>query len=88
MTVKTDPLNQVGGHHSDWSDDEDSEDNQARATIAKPMLQNPQPSKSSGTLRKPNTYPKVLTFGRGVMAPLSQWIHYGMWTQTWMQTQH
>ena len=35
------------------------------------MLQNPQPSTSSGTLRKPNTYPKVLTFGRRVMAPLA-----------------
>ena len=35
------------------------------------MLQNPQPRTSSGTLRKPNTYPKVLTFGRGVLAPLS-----------------
>ena len=57
--------------HSDYSDDEDSKDNQARAPIAKPMLQNPQPSTSSGTLRKPNTYPKVLAFGRGVMAPLA-----------------
>ena len=58
-------------YHSDWSDDEDGKDNQARDPIAKPMLQKPQPSTSSGTLRKPNTYPKVLTFGMGVMAPLA-----------------
>ena len=35
------------------------------------MLQRPQPSTSSGTLRKPKTYPKVLTFGRGNMVPLA-----------------
>ena len=35
------------------------------------MPQRPQPSTSSGTLRKPKTYPKVLTFGRGNMAPLA-----------------
>ena len=63
-------------YHSDWSDDEDGKDNQARAPIAKPVPQKPQPSTSSGThanetLRKPNTYPKALTFGRGKMAPLA-----------------
>ena len=58
-------------YHSDWSDDEDSKDNQARVPIAKTVPQRPQPSTSSGTLRKPKTYPKVLTFGRGNMAPLA-----------------
>ena len=50
---------------SDWSDD-DGEDDQARAPIAKHVLQEPQPSTSFGTyasqtLRRLNTYPKVLT---------------------------
>ena len=63
-------------YHSDWSDDEDSKDNQTRAPTANPVPQKPQPSTSSGTcanetLRKPNTYPKALTFGRGNMAPLA-----------------
>ena len=56
-------------YHSNWSDDEDSKDSQARAPIAKTMPLRPQPTTSSGTLRKPKTYPKVLTFGRGNMAP-------------------
>ena len=60
---------------SDWSDD-DRKDDQARAPIAKPVLQDPQPSTSFGThasqtLRRPNTYLKVLTFGRGKLAPLA-----------------
>ena len=60
---------------SDWSDD-DGKDDQARAPIAKPVLQDPQPSTSFGTyasqtLRRPNTYLKVLTFGRGKLAPLA-----------------
>ena len=38
-------------YHSDWSDDEDGKDNQARAPIAKTMPQRPQPNTSSGTLR-------------------------------------
>ena len=63
-------------YNSDCSDDEDGKDNQARASIAKPVSQKPQPSTSSGThtneiLRKSNTYPKALTFGRGNMAPLA-----------------
>ena len=58
-------------YHSDWSDDEDGSDNRARAPIAKTMPQRPQPNISSGTLRKPNTYPKALTFGRGNMATLA-----------------
>ena len=58
-------------YHSDWSDDEDGKDNQTRAPIAKTMPQRPQPSTSSGTLRKPKTYPKVLTCGRQNMAPLA-----------------
>ena len=61
---------------SDWSDDEDGKDNQARAPIAKPVPQESQPSTSSDThvsetLRKSNTYPKVLTFGRGKLVPLA-----------------
>ena len=60
---------------SDWSDD-DGKDDQDRAPIAKPVLQDPKPSTSfaaygSQTLRRPNTYPKVLTFGRGRLAPLA-----------------
>ena len=60
---------------SDW-DDDDGKDDQARDPIAKPVLQDPQPSTSFGTyaslaLRRPNTYPKVLTFGRGKLAPLA-----------------
>ena len=60
---------------SDWSDD-DGKDDQARAPIAKPIPQDPQPSTSFGastsqTLRRPNTYLKVLTFGRGKLAPLA-----------------
>ena len=59
---------------SDWSDD--GKDDQAKAAIAKPVPQDPQPSTSIGTyasdtLRRPNTYPKVLTFGRGKLAPLA-----------------
>ena len=58
---------------SDWSDD-NGKDDQARTPIAKPVPQDPQPSTSFGTretLRRPNTYPKVLTFGRGNLAPLA-----------------
>ena len=44
--------------------------------IAKSVPQDLQPSTSFGTyasetLRSPNTYPKVLTFGRGKLAPLA-----------------
>ena len=60
---------------SDWSDD-DGKDDQARGPIAKPIPQDPQPSTSfdtyaNQTLRRPNTYPKVLTFGRGKLVPLA-----------------
>ena len=60
---------------SDWSDD-DRKDDQARASIAKPTPQDLQTSTSFGTgtnetLRRPNTYPKVLTFGRGKLVPLA-----------------
>ena len=60
---------------SDWSDD-DGKDDQAMAPIAKPVLQDPKPSTSFGTyashtLRRPNTYLKVLTFGKGKLAPLA-----------------
>ena len=60
---------------SDWSNSDDRKDDQARAPIAKTIPQDPQPSTSVGTyasetLRRPNTCPKVLTFGRGKLAPL------------------
>ena len=47
---------------SDWSDDEDEndKDDQARAPIAKPIPQDPQPSTSFGTLFS-GTLPKVVT---------------------------
>ena len=61
---------------SDWSNSDDGKDNQARAPIAKTVPQDLQPSTSFGTyasetLRRPNTYPKVLTFGSGKLAPLA-----------------
>ena len=78
MTVKTDPLNQVGGHLIIQIGVMMKMGKTIRsgAPIAKPVSQKPQPSTSSGThanetLRKPNTYPKALTFGRGNMAPLT-----------------
>ena len=56
---------------SDWSDDEgDDKDDQARAPIAKPILQDPQTSTSFGTYPSA-TLPRVLTFGRGKIAPLA-----------------
>ena len=60
MTVKTDSPkpSRRPSYHSDWSDDKDGKDNQARVPIAKTMPQRPQPSISSGTLRKPKTVPK------------------------------
>ena len=49
---------------SDWSDDEDEndKDDQTRAPIAKPILQDPQPSTSS-TTHPSGTLPEVVTFG-------------------------
>ena len=49
---------------SDWSDGEDKndKDDQARAPIAKPISQDPQPSTSFGTYPSA-TLPKVVTFG-------------------------
>ena len=60
---------------SDWSNSDDGKDDQAKAPIAKTIPQDPQLSTSFGTyasetLRRPNTCPKVLTFGRGKLAPL------------------
>ena len=64
-------------YHSDWSDSDNDKDNQARAPITSTPEKNPQPSTSyareDAPLRRPNTYPKVLTFGRGNMAPLASW---------------
>ena len=51
--------------HSDWSDEDDDEndkDDQARAPIAKPILQDPQPSTSFGTYPSA-TLLRVVTFG-------------------------
>ena len=49
---------------SDWSDDEgeDDKDDQGRAPIAKPILQDPEPSTSFGTYPSA-TLPRVVTFG-------------------------
>ena len=64
--------------NSDWSNPENQRDNQARAPILKTPPQSPQPSTSFASfaseatpLRRPNTYPKVLTFGRDIIAPLT-----------------
>ena len=56
---------------SDWSDDEDEsdKDDQARAPIAKPILQDPKPSTSFGTYSS-ETLPKVETFRQGKITPL------------------
>ena len=65
-------------HKSDWSDSEDGKDDQARSNSID--IQDPQPSTSyvsdSAPLRLPNTYPKVLNFGRGRgkgTFPLANW---------------
>ena len=50
---------------SDWSnkdDDENDKDDQARTPIAKPILQEPQPSTSFGT-NPSATLPRIVTFG-------------------------
>ena len=55
---------------SDWSnDEEDDKDDQARAPIAKPIPQDPQLSTSFGTYPSA-TILRVVTFGRGKIAPL------------------
>ena len=56
---------------SDWSnDEEDDKDDQTRAPMAKPILQDLQPSTSFGTYPSA-TLQRVLTFERGKMAPLA-----------------
>ena len=58
---------------SDWSDEDDDEndkDDQARAPVANPILQDPQPSTSFGTYPSA-TLPRVVTFGQGKIAPLA-----------------
>ena len=56
---------------SDWSnDEEDGKDNHARDPIAKPILQDHQPSTSFGTYPSV-TLPRVVTFGRGKISPLA-----------------
>ena len=58
---------------SDWSnedDDENDKDDQARAPIAKPIPQDPQPSTSFGTYPSA-TLLRVVTFGQGKIAPLA-----------------
>ena len=70
---------------SDWSNSDDSKDNQVRGkpvvvdiTSDHDMDMDQQPSTSnpstSTSLRRPNTYPKVLSFGRGRgKFPLANW---------------
>ena len=64
-------------YHSDWNDSDGNKDNQARAPITSTPEKNPQPRASyvreNTPLARPNTYPKVFTFGRGNMAPLGSW---------------
>ena len=63
-------------YHSDWSDSDNKKDNQARAPITNTPKNDSQPSTSyarEDTLLRPNTYPKVLTFGRGKIALLAIW---------------
>ena len=55
---------------SDEDDDENDKDDQARAPIAKPILQDPQPSTSFGTYPSA-TLPRVVTFRQGKIAPLA-----------------
>ena len=75
MTVKTDPLNQVGSYHSDWSDLDNDKDSQAQAPCTSAPRQDPQPTTShtrtDAPLKRPNTHPKALIFGRGNIAPLA-----------------
>ena len=65
-------------YHSDWSDFNNDKDSQAWAP---PTRQDPQHTTSctrtDTPLRRPNTYPKVLTFGRGNMAPLANGLTIG-----------
>ena len=64
-------------YHSDLSDSNNNKGNQARAPITSTPKKNPQPSTSyareDAPLRRSNTYPKVLTFGRGNMALQASW---------------
>ena len=56
---------------SDWSDnEEDDKDDQARSPIAKPILQDPQSNTLLGTYPSA-TLPRVVTLGRGKVAPLA-----------------
>ena len=72
---------------SDWSDYDDGKDDQARAPIAKPILQDPQPNTSFGTsasqtLRRPNTYLKCFNFWQRKISTSSQWDYdYGLQMQ-------
>ena len=74
-------------YHADWSNSDKEKDNQARAPITKTPKNDSQPSTSYARedtpLRRPNTHPKCLTFGRGNIAPLAnrKKDFYGM--QTW-----
>ena len=56
---------------SDWSDgeDENDKDDQVRTSIAKHILQDPQPSTSFG-YHSSETLPKVVTFRQGKLLPL------------------
>ena len=58
-------------YHSDWSDSDNDKDNQAKAPLTSTHeKKDPQPSTShtreNAPLGIPNTYPKVLPFGREI----------------------
>ena len=67
---------------SDWSDD-DRKDNQARAPIAKPTPQDPQPSSSFSTsASKTQHLSESFNFCQRKISTSSQWDYdYGLWMQ-------
>ena len=73
-------------YHSDWSDSDDK-DSQAQDHPPNTPKQDPQPTTSQARtdapLRRPNTHPKVLTFGRVNMASLTNWFTMGCWHRWW-----
>ena len=68
-------------YHSDWSDSDDDKDSQAQTPPTNAPKQDPQPTtccaRTDTPLRRPNSHPKALTFGRGDMAPLANWFTMG-----------
>ena len=55
-------------YHSEWSNSDNEKDNQARLPITNTPKNDSQPSTSyareDALLRRPNTHPNILTFGR------------------------